>query len=40
MYKRAFQAMKRTFMIVIGLPTLYFDSKKQNTFQIGLFIKS
>ena len=27
MHKRAFQALKRTFMLVIGLPPPYFDIK-------------
>ena len=27
MYKRALQALKRTFMQVLGLPPSYFDNK-------------
>ena len=29
MHKRAFQALKRTFMHVSGLPTPFFDLKKK-----------
>ena len=32
MHKRAFQALKRTFMHVSGLPPPYFDLKKTNFF--------
>ena len=29
MQKRAFQALKRTFMLVTGLPPPYFDNKTE-----------
>ena len=32
MYKRAFQALKRMFMHVSGLPPSYFDKKKKQFF--------
>ena len=32
MHKCAFRAPKRTFMIVLGLPTLYVEKKKNNYF--------
>ena len=38
MHKRAFQALKRTFMHVSGLLPPYFDLKKTNLFIIWFFL--
>ena len=37
MLKRAFQALKRTFMHVSSLPQPYFDLKKTINLKIGFF---
>ena len=39
MHKRAFQALKRTFMRVSGLPPPHFDLKKLNFKVFGFLIK-
>ena len=39
MHKRAFQALKRTFMHVPGLPPPYFDEKKTIYKVIGFLSK-
>ena len=39
MHKRAFQALKRTFMHVTGLLTPYFDKKNQKLYKLVLISK-
>ena len=39
MHKRAFQALKRTFMHVSGLPPPYFDNKNQILYELVLLSK-
>ena len=39
MHKRAFQALKRTFMHVSGLPPPYFDNKTNILYKLVLLSK-
>ena len=39
MHKRAFQALKRTFMHVSGLPPPNFDNKNQKLYKLVLLSK-
>ena len=39
MHKRSFQALKRTFMHVSGLPPAYFDNKTKNFIKLVLLSK-